>query len=367
MDDRNFGGGETHLVTLSKQLLKHGITPVVVSNGGLYEAVFKEKGIKHFHTPLKNKRPLNAIRIVKMIKEIIKNEDIDIVHAHGRMPAFLGNLACKMTKTPFMTTAHAKVNNRFPYNILSVWGKEIIAVSEDIKTHLINVFNIDEKTITVIGNGIDLEIFKEAPREMAIEQELNLKPDSTRVVCISRIDGRLGELAIDLAKIVGKASGPKPVEAIIVGTGDKYEELVECVNSLPTDQQSRIHVLGRRSDVNKILTVADVAIAVSRSGIEAMASGKPVLIAGGEGYFGLLSLDNFDAAQEDFFTARNSAELYTADRFEKDLWTLIGSYDSQEVSEVVGHLKRVIEECYSLDGVTKQTIKVYERLLKGMN
>jgi glycosyltransferase involved in cell wall biosynthesis len=77
---------------------------------------------------------------------------------------------------------------------------------------------------------------------------------------------------------------------VLVGNGSNY---IELKNSVPTEFQDKIIFLGRRSDIESIVTSFDVGIlltnskvhgeGVSNSIIEYMASGKPVIATHGGG------------------------------------------------------------------------------------
>ena len=82
----DIGGAETHVVELSKELVRRGYEVVIASNGGAYEAEVEAAGIRHYKVPLQNKNPLNVIKAFKTLKSIIINEKIDIVHSHARIP-----------------------------------------------------------------------------------------------------------------------------------------------------------------------------------------------------------------------------------------------------------------------------------------
>ena len=55
---------------------------------------------------------------------------------------------------------------------------------------------------------------------------------------------------------------------------------------------------GARTDINELVSVADVFVGVSRAALEAMAAGKTVIVAGNEGYIGLFGEDKLAMAQE---------------------------------------------------------------------
>ena len=126
----DIGGAETHVVELAKELKRKGIVPIVTSNGGVYEKELSEAGIKHYRVPLQNKNPKNMLKSVRLLKRIIKDEDIDLVHSHARIPSFiLGKLHKKM-KFPFVTTAHWVINTKWGLKYITDWGEKSVAVSD---------------------------------------------------------------------------------------------------------------------------------------------------------------------------------------------------------------------------------------------
>ena len=85
----NIGGAETHVVELAKELKRKGFNVIVTSNGGVYVKELEDAGIKHYAVPLQNKNPLNMLKSARLLKKIIKDEKIDIVHSHARIPSFI--------------------------------------------------------------------------------------------------------------------------------------------------------------------------------------------------------------------------------------------------------------------------------------
>ena len=155
----DIGGAETHIVELSKALARRGIEVLVASNGGAYEPELAEAGIRHIKVPFHSKNPLCLRRAYRMLKQIIFENHIDVVHAHARIPAFLCGLLHSRYHFRFVTTAHWVFTTRFPYNLLTRWGDRSLAVSDDIKAYLTDNYGIVPDHIRVTINGIDLEKF----------------------------------------------------------------------------------------------------------------------------------------------------------------------------------------------------------------
>ena len=162
IDSLGIGGAETHVEALACELSKLGHSICVVSSGGIIANRMKKMGIKNVYLPpitqgknLNLPNLLHYLKNLQIIRSHIKAEAPDIVHAHTRKTAFLVDGLCKKHKIPLVVTAHALFSMNFPKNILSKWGDGTIAVSKDIKNHLI-YHKAKIKNITIINNGVKI-------------------------------------------------------------------------------------------------------------------------------------------------------------------------------------------------------------------
>lgn len=164
IDSLDIGGAETHVEILCRKLNKMGHNIVVASSGGIISQRLKKYGIKHILLPKIQKSTKNAYNLrsisqifalSRTILSVIEQENSDIVHAHTRRMAFFAQHFCKKHKIPLIVTAHAKFDMKFPKKHLSKWGDCTIAVSEDIKKHLV-YYGTPKQKIEVITNGVVL-------------------------------------------------------------------------------------------------------------------------------------------------------------------------------------------------------------------
>ncbi|SHJ61919.1 glycosyltransferase [Paramaledivibacter caminithermalis] len=364
----DIGGAETHVVGLAKELKKMGYGPVIVSAGGIYVKELIEENIPHYKAPLNKKDFRSIFTSIQTLKYAIRKEKIDIIHAHGRIPALNSKIVSLMENIPFMTTVHAKFKASLIYKHTTFLGKEVISISEDIKNHLIDKFNADPKTITIIPNGIDINKFNPNINALNLKSELKLKKDTMKIAYISRISGPLATLVkmvIEAGKELYKDM--EKVEIIIAGDGDDFKEISEYAYKINEECNSDfIHILGKRTDIPEILSIADLAICVSRSALEAMACEKPVILAGGEGYMGLLTENNMEAAILNNFTGRTSSEELTVDKLKKEILTILDSCN-KEKRDRLGQLgRRIVIDQFSIKSMTERTIEIYNKLLKGV-
>ena len=146
------GGAESHLCTLADKLKKRGNTVVVASTGGKMVPLLKNFGVVHYYAELDSVSPRGIFSAYARLSDIVKREDIDIIHAHSRLAAFISYFVAKRYGKAFTVTAHAKFRACEPYRSLSKWGRVCIAVSEDIRQYLIDFYHLNGDNIRVIGN-----------------------------------------------------------------------------------------------------------------------------------------------------------------------------------------------------------------------
>ena len=153
----DIGGAETHVLELSLELKRMGYYVVVASNGGVYEKNLHEAGIKHYRVPMHSKRPFEVKKSLKLLSDIIKNEKIEIVHAHGRIPAFLCGVLKKRMAFTFVTTAHWVFDTSLGLKYITNWGEKVIAVSEGYTS----MASCENGIESVRKNAADAEIVEE--------------------------------------------------------------------------------------------------------------------------------------------------------------------------------------------------------------
>ena len=138
----DIGGAETHIVELSKELKHRGHEVVIVSNGGVYVPEITAAGIRHYDAPLHRRSLSDMRRSLAILRDVIRQEQPDVVHAHARIPGFLCGRLQRSMGFPFVTSCHGVYQVSGALRLLSNWGDRTLAVSEDIRDYLIHQYNI---------------------------------------------------------------------------------------------------------------------------------------------------------------------------------------------------------------------------------
>lgn len=360
----DIGGAETHIVELSKALSRQGVEVLVASNGGAYEKELAQAGIQHIQVPFHSKNPSAMLQAYRLLKKIILENDIDVVHAHARIPAFLCALLHKRYRFRFVTTAHWVFSTRFPYNLLTRWGDRSLAVSDDIKDYLVNNYGIDPEKIRVTINGIDLEKFSKDTDFSDIKEEFSLSPDKTRIVYVSRMDTDRSLAAHKLIAATPALLEKIPnLEIIIVGGGNDLASIEAEANAVNDAMGQRIIITtGSRTDINRFVASGDLFIGVSRAALEAMACEKPSIIAGNEGYIGIFDEDKLQVAIDTNFCCRGCSATET-EILTQDILTVLQA--PKEEQERLGTFAReTVKEYYSVTTMAEDALKMYLSIIK---
>ncbi|MDP5370454.1 MAG: glycosyltransferase, partial [Pseudomonadota bacterium] len=111
----------------------------VASAGGRYAGQLSNE-VAHHTIPLKAKNPLTLLANAKRLYDLIVRENIAMVHARSRAPAWSALIACRWAKIPFITTYHGTYNGssylKMYYNSIMARGDRVIAISRFILNHI---------------------------------------------------------------------------------------------------------------------------------------------------------------------------------------------------------------------------------------
>lgn len=355
------GGAETHVVELAKELKRRGYNVIVTSKGGVYEKELEAVGIKHYYVPLHTKNPIQTIKAARTLARIIREEKIDIVHSHARISSFILGKLHKVMKFPYVTTAHWVFTTKYGLKYITDWGEKCVAVSEDIKTYLMDNYKIPARDIRVTINGIDTDKFSPQTDCSDICAELGVNPEKENIISyVSRMDESRSLVAKQLINIVPKLD--KEIEnlrVIIVGDGDDFETVRSRADAVNAQLGRKAIVLtGGRTDINKLVAPCKLFVGVSRAALEAMAAAKPVVISGNEGYIGLFDESKLPVGIETNFCCRGCAEP-TERLLLDDILKFFKMSDTQK-AELGRYGRELIKRDYSVHRMADDCVKVYD-------
>ena len=348
------GGVETGTIDLAKHLVAQGHKAITVSSGGRLVRELDAVGARHYNLPVGKKSIFSIISMIKSLREIIRKEDIDIVHARSRVPALIAYFACKASNKAFITTAHGYYKKHLMSEAKG-WGKYVIVASNIMAKHMVGNFNVPHDRIRLIPRGVDLNRF-------------TFRDPSTRysphfvVGMVSRITPLKGHADFIRAIFILNRQIPN-LKALIVGEApkDKYKEDLELLMRR-LGLSNTIQFLPATNDVPGVMKKLDVIVsatitpeAFGRVIIEAQASGVPVVATQVGGVVDIIEdrkTGLLCAPQNPKDMAEKILELYS----DRNLW-----------AGLTIESKRHVESYFNLDKMMQKTVAVYEEALQTVN
>ncbi len=361
-----FGGAETHILELCRELHKMGHAVTLVSNGGVYADMLTAEGIDHVTLPLDRKTPGAVAASLKGLDRLIRDGGFDLVHSHARIPSFLCGILWKKHRFRFVTSAHLNFTVNPLWRRLSCWGERSMAVSDDIVTYLTEEYGYPADRISVTINGIDtVKYSADVPygdflREFGLAEE-----GRRRLVYVSRLDEDRADPAYRIVNIAERLAAAVPNLDIIIGGGGTEFEKINCLAGEVNKKTGRnlVTMTNNRSDINKIMACADVFVGVSRSALEAMAASKPVIIAGNQGSLGIFDESVLAPAMDTNFCCRGYSQA-DEEALYRDITALFAETDEQRQAR--GEWCRsVVMKYYTAERMARDYEEMYKRTLSS--
>lgn len=327
-DKMDIGGAETHILTLVSRLIEYGHDITVLSAGGAYIQALRDSGAKCLFAPLDKRGLPSVIASARAVRRLLGR--FDIIHAHTRYTSFLAHLVRGKRNYPaIVVTAHLNFKPGI-YKRLTKWGDITLSVSDDITHYLKSVYKISEEKIIPTRNGIDTRQFMPS-NSWAENLPEKINPEAKLVIHSTRIDGDRSKTAFLLADGSYDFLVRHPnFQILIIGDGELFQKLRERVIAVNKRlREERIILLGKRSDISRLLPMGDFFVGVSRSALEAMACGLPCIISGDEGYGGIIDSASAVELMASNLCARGFPEA-TAQRLFSDMETLAHESDYKE-------------------------------------
>ncbi|MCL1794917.1 MAG: polysaccharide pyruvyl transferase CsaB [Oscillospiraceae bacterium] len=306
-----YGGGETHILELSKYLALHGIEVKIMTNGGeFYEKGIEGSKIEHIYAPFHSRKISDMGKAGKILKETIKSYSPDIIHAHNRIPAFVASGICKKSKIPLVTTMHGTFKQSFLLKLATRWGGYSLYVSDDIKEYWQKYYDLKDGYMAKTVNGINTELFSPAAADGDLRREFAIKPEEKIILSISRLEQRSGfDLSFSAGKLCDIAediyANEKNTRIVIVGDGENFGDIKNKAGKINEKIGFEYIIMaGRRTDAYKFCAACGVSVGISRFALESISCAKPVVLCGGMGYMGRFTKDNSDICERSNFTCR---------------------------------------------------------------
>lgn len=222
---------------------------------------------------------------IPKFRKLFQEINPDIVHTHA---SFSARIAARQSKIPFvLNTKHCMelpesngIKRFIKRSLQNKYCDMTVACSKGVKKSMVQYLGIDEKSIEVIYNGVELISRESEENIVELKKEYNLKGDEFIVGAVCRLeDVKDVNTLIEAADIILKHRND--IKFLIAGTGSLELELKEKVKKLGL--QDNILFTGFIKDIDRYDNIIDVMVNSSKNEalgiaiLECMRLGIPVI------------------------------------------------------------------------------------------
>jgi glycosyltransferase involved in cell wall biosynthesis len=374
------GGAERTTVDVAAALVAAGARALVASEGGRLVSELQARGGEWIEFPAASKNPFAMALNVLRLKKLMLRENVDLVHARSRAPAWVASYAARSAKIPFVTTYHGIYNGtsgfKLRYNAIMASGDAVIANSHYTARHINAVHGLPLDKIDVIQRGSNLRSFDpssvEAHRVRALREAWKIAPHERIVLLPGRLTGWKGQMVLVAAAERLVKDGLRDVRFVLAGDAQGRDGYVRTLDEAISRAGLRDIVIhpGHCTDMPAAFLAAAVVTVCStepeafgRIAVEAQAMGAPTIVS------------DLGAVVE---TVQAPPEVLEGER---TAWR-VPAGDDLALAEAIRHALALgaserealgqrarahVESHFAVERMCENTLSVYQRLLGQFN
>jgi glycogen synthase len=307
------GGLARHVRKLAEALVRQGVSVDVLTRGTSREPGFEagtgeERGGVNVHRVREPSWPRDLDRFVAWVEQmnadmllagdaLAQEHSYDLIHGHDWLVAQASAALAERLHVPYVTTIHATEHGRHQGWVdkppqshihaverrMAHRAEALIVCSYYMRGHVADIFDIDERRVAVIPNGVDPSDLRPTGDLQALRREF-AAPHQKLVLLVGRLVYEKGfQLALDaLPDVIEKVGN---VRFLVAGSGTHEAELRSQAERLGLSQHGTF--LGWIGDdvLHSLYRIADLCVVPSiyepfgLVALEAMASGCPCIVA----------------------------------------------------------------------------------------
>ena len=295
VDSLGAGGAEALVVTFAQSLdpKRHRLFVACLNGAESVNAQrLRDAGVPVTDLGARNLRDTGAFR---RLLSLIREERIELVHAHLTYSAIWSAVASRLTGVPAVASLHVSpdatralensarhriatsLRDRLLRAILNRWSRAVVMVSAALRDDYL-ARGLAPGKVRVVHNGIEVDRFRRprADARARLEREFGIPPGVPIIATVAVLRPKKGiEVLLAAARRVERAY------FVIVGDGPKREEWTALASALGV--ADRIRWAGFRTDVDALLAGCDLFVHPSLDDafptvlLEALAAGLPIV------------------------------------------------------------------------------------------
>ena len=368
-----YGGAETGCYDIAHYLAEKDCASFIATSGGGLLKYVKKNKVKIFRLPVHSKNPILIIFNTIILSILILFNNINIVHARSRAPAWSSYLASLITGRKFVTTFHGTYNfnnnlKKF-YNSIMLRSKLTIAGSNFIFNHINENYSEylnKKKKLRVIFRGINIDFYNQKNisilKQEKMKKEWQLLSNKFTILLPGRLTYWKGqEKLIEALNILIEDYNIDNFQAIILGSdqGRKVykKKLINLVQRYRLGQ--KIKFIDHCKEMPLAYSLADLVVSTStepeafgRVAVEAQAMGKPIIAS------------DLGGSKETILKGK-SGFLYKHDdarQLAKTINTVI-ELDQDSLNSMGNEGRKNIIKKFDVEAMCDSTLREYKKLL----
>lgn len=257
---------------------------------------------------------LKNVTVTNNLEEI-KDEKFDILHIHHNVNAYL--VREYFPDVPALMVVHGVLPEFEQPPMIDLGISKYVAVSEEVREHLINNYDIPKSKIEIIRNWVNTEKFKK-------KSNINKTPKSVLVVS--------NHYPEEHRKIYEEVCKERGLDIAHVG--------------LPENPVT---------NVEDYMNNADIVITLGRGAMEAMTLGRNVIVSDIHGMDGMLTSEMYLESIKNNLSGRRYARKVTKKNFEREL----DKYSLENGNE----MEAIAKKNHDREQNIKYILEIYEEIV----
>lgn len=373
------GGAEATTLEITKALTAAGGRSVVVSEGGkMADAIIAEGG-EIIHAPVSSKNPIIMYQNINRLARIAEAQNIDILHARSRAPAWSSLWAAQKIGKPYLATYHSKVHDspklKIFYNSVMTRGERVIANSAFTAARIRSVHKIAPEKIDIVPRGCDPEKFDPAHISQTDITEQSaawgVQEGEFVILCPARLTRWKGQMV--LLEAVARLTG----NFRLVLTGNTFDKtgaesrFAQELKARASEMgfTDRLVFAGHVANMPLAYAVSDLAVLPSldpepfgRTAVEAQAATLPVIVSDAGGFRETVRED--DASSESpvqrtgWRVPPGDVAALTA-RLQA-----VANLSREELSTIGQAARQWVMENFTTEKMCAQTLQIYQSVIR---
>jgi glycosyltransferase involved in cell wall biosynthesis len=358
------GGTEKQLSLLASSLNPDIFRPIVVqlSSHPSQKTTETIGNVKLIHLPTKKIYTLHGLNQIRKLVKLAKDEQVNIIHTFFEKSEVMGWLVKRLAGIPVWVTSRRdlgfkrkEIYNKI-FRISSRDCSKCVANCNAVKDQTLKKERLPEEKVEVIYNGMDFSPYQKSYNGNAFRKEIGIDNPTLLVGMIANFNFEIKGHQFFMESAKSILERVPNTEFILVGDGalrKRFEKLSEELGI-----RQKIHFSGKRNDIPVILSNLNVSVLCSTNEgfsnviLESMAAGKAVVATNVGGSPEMVT----DGVTGYLVPPADSNALAKA---------IIDLLKNPNKAEEMGKEgRKIVQEKFTTEAMTKQYEKLYEELIK---